>query len=468
MNVDLLQHVQLTSGDVFRVSTATSHGLQLTQVPEDETSCFPAFKNRLKIMQDNRAALGSDELQFFSSILKPFAGNCIIHDPLIVSFDLLPDTRRDLERIVARTVQLQSKAWVPIWHKKHWSVFEIEWFPLNKTLNVNAINMNEAVRTTLVHTIQHACRTMNCEVRCVEHIVPTGHGWCGWAILYRCAMTFLAIPADSIQAQINRFQDRASNKIDDPWLLAKARALASESLGASSNDVPSLHANLGIPEFARCVRSLFAVVGVAELLLQNEERFFGNTGNEDTEMPQQEIKKDPLQQNDPWSRRPKKNARWEDLVLPDQHCFMTEKGDRLPQVHRHQLNSNVAGVAFCTKASLPEILARNPRSPFALLLPANDRLKIDANLGVSLSLSVETIVHDKEAEMTYKRQVVIAQKAKEVIFKLPEAVYKATLTEHKELVFEVHSNLMSAEAFQSFREKPAEMFRHKANEQFPQ
>ena len=464
--VDLVSPFLFKSGDVIQVSCAVHDPTSTTNLTIDDPS---DLGDRLKLMQTMQSAMGSDELQFTIASLKMFAGNKIIAEPLVVSFETLPSVRKELACLTKKACELKSKAWIPIWYKKHWSCFEIEWFHLTKTLNINAINMDETIRTTLTHTIQSTCRNIGCDIRCVEHIIPAKHGWCGWAILFRCCMTFIGVKPELVEYHFQTIAKRASSAVGDPWFLAKARIHAASTLAISPCHEVSFHAGLNVQEFARCVRSTFATAIVAEIVRFDEVPFFGNTGTndgQDTVMtPANPDKPDPWEKADPWKQN-KRNARWEDLQLPEQHCFLNETGERLQQVHRHQLNAKVSGVAFCTKSMISEILSRTPKAPFALLLPANDRVKIDPSFGLQISLPVETIVHDKESATIYKRQVVIAQHSKDVVFKLPEAVYKATLTEHKELVLEIHANLIPADAFKALKEKPIETFKQEVLDQF--
>ena len=265
--------------------------------------------------------------------------------------------------------------------------------------------------------------------------------------------------------QIQAMSKSAVESLNDPWSCSLLKDLVLKSLGCQ-HVISRLHINVGIPDFAAFFRLAFVTLGIAERKPDEPTVFFGATGSE---LPDSDVN---MEKFDPWANYNKtdvsrpRNCRWEDLTLPDSHCFQDKAGKRIAQVHRHQLNANVSGVAFCTKASLNDVMSHKPRAPFALLLPANDRFKIDKGWGLNVSSPIETIVHDPESKNMYKRQVVIAQLSDDVTFKLPEPVYQATLTVHKELVIEVNAQLSSPDLISAIREKPIEVFKQKLQDQY--
>ena len=389
----------------------------------------------------------------------------LLSDPVEITFDTLPEVRTMITKVTSKVIPLKSKAWIPLCYKGHWSAIELEWYPLSKILNANAVNMHDAMRTTLFSTINAECCRNMCNLRAQAHVIPACHGWCGWAILYRCTITMLCHAFTNINQQLHSLATRAKNQLREPWLVSILDEKVAVSFGTQATFGPcaTLHANIGIPEFAKTIRMTFMIAGSAELITE-APCFFGATGNsnEDATMSTEQ---DPWEQNDPW--KPKtRNCRWEDLSLPSKHCFVDEKGAQIAQVHRHQLNSNVAGIAFCTKSSIGQVLGNKPKKPFALLLPANDKYKLDKSWGLKLSMPIETIVKDDESQTTYKRQVILAQFENAIQFKLPEPVYTATLTEQKELVIEIFAAMTSAELFHTYKEKPIDTVRNKAKEQF--
>ena len=181
-HVDMNVPMRFSTADVCKLFIA-QHADSNHESTGKEFS-FPAFNDRLQMLKNFEQRIGSDEISFITSIMKQFSGNHILSEPMHICFDSLPQVRKDIDAILQGVFRLKSKAWIPLCCKGHWAALEIEWFPLSKTMNVNAINLDEAIRTTLFHSILKTCNQLGCEFRSQIHVIPAGHGWCGWAVLY--------------------------------------------------------------------------------------------------------------------------------------------------------------------------------------------------------------------------------------------------------------------------------------------
>ena len=106
---------------------------------------------------------------------------------------------------------------------------------------------------------------------------------------------------------------------------------------------------------------------------------------------------DPWLRYDPWGSN-RKQCRWEDLSLPDDHPFHDEKKTRIQQVQRHALNANNHGIAFCTRAMIAELVQKKPKQPFALIVPSSDKLTVDSAWGLVASEPKEIIVQTRLKE----------------------------------------------------------------------
>eukprot|EP00438_Fugacium_kawagutii_P023278 Skav228264 [mRNA] locus=scaffold2995:26279:27763:- [translate_table: standard] len=179
---------------------------------------------------------------------------------------------------------------------------------------------------------------------------------------------------------------------------------------------------------------------------------------------------DPWLKQDPWatpSSAKQKQCRWEDLCLPDDHCFFSKAKERVPQVHRLQLSPNLGGVAFTTKSNVEKIFIEKPKSPFALLIPVSENLRFDSSLNINISNPVEAVVRDPVSNEVYKRQMLILQVGDDIIHHLQSPAYSGTLQEMQELVLELHKSLVSKEIFNFAIDKPLDQIKNRLQDQLP-
>ena len=172
---------------------------------------------------------------------------------------------------------------------------------------------------------------------------------------------------------------------------------------------------------------------------------------------------DPWIRYDPWLVS-KKQCRWEDLHLPDDHPFWCSS-KRIAQVHRTQISAKLGGIAFATKSMVSEIFATKPPDETALIVPLSDKQSFDSSLKVTGPF--EVIVKDNAVGSMYKRQIILLQSHDLVTFQLPKATYSSTLTLLREVVLELDERLISKELAATIIRSPLEAIRSKAVEQFP-
>ena len=277
-------------------------------------------------------------------------------------------------------------------------------------------------------------------------VIPALHGFCGWAILHRWFQKYgIQICCDDNQLCPTNVYASVHKSIEGEHLWGKVSSFA-------------LQARLYC--FQKFSKGRCAI---------NVIRFGATATDSDATMhtPGESTKQaDPWLKYDPWQNG-RKQCKWEDLTLPKDHPIHDSQKNRLQQAHRHQLNPNLGGVAFCTKSTVNEILGKKPKQPFALILPANDKLHFDESLKLKVHQPQEITVEDGASGAVYKRQVVVAFQGDDIVFELPKPSYKGTLTEKSEIVLEVHSALLSKEAIVAFRDKPHETIKSKVADQFP-
>ena len=408
-----------------------------------EQSPSYGLQKRIEIMREEGHKLGTDEFaiiqRFVNNTQKPI--ECADVWDFASGFPCdLPDRIQKFSQNNKPNVCLVC----PVLCDDHWAAFELTKCPSG--IRITFCNFSE----TLLQHIQNEliCRCSEILKHFCWHtvVIPAIHGFCGWALLFRWFRRFeLTIPPST----------------DCP----------SEIFAAVHNSIDGQHHWGNVSSFALHAR-LFCFQNFVISRKGGEKIRFGATGNEpnapDATMAESGGVKpiDPWLKYDPWQKG-QKQCKWEDLTLPKDHPIHDKQRKRLQQIHRLQLNQNVGGVAFCTKANVNDILAKKPKSPFALILPANDRLHFDESLKLKTLPSCEIIVEDGATGAVYKRQIVIAYQEDDIIFELPKPSYKGTLTEKSEIVLEVHSTLVSRDSFAAFRDKPHDTLKIKVVEQFP-
>lgn len=164
---------------------------------------------------------------------------------------------------------------------------------------------------------------------------------------------------------------------------------------------------------------------------------------------------DPWLESDPWTRKPKKQptTKWEDLVLPDQHPIVDDKGGMLPQTHKLQASSRKAGAILATKAAIVELMRLSFEAPTTLVLPSSEKLTL-SDLGKKLVGPHELILHDPALKAEYKRLVVLLPLFGTVRYSLPTPKITMHATAVVELVAEVDSRLLMQNEHEAVKSDP--------------
>ena len=404
-----------------------------------------SFHNRIELLSNHKNKLGTDEYSILQRIINESNKNIECSNVWDCSSAIPSDLFLRVDRFMFSDQPGATLACPILWND-HWAAFE-----LSKTANGVRITFCN-VPETLLNRIQLEliCKFNGIlkHVSCQTIVIPALEGFCGWALLYRWFRNFqVQFPNDDLTKCSALTYAAIHNSIagKQHWgnvssFALQARLVCFQRISASCPDIQSIR--------------------------------FGATGNEqtppDASMTDSAAVKtaDPWLKFDPWQKG-QKQCKWEDLTLPKDHPIHDFHNNRLQQIHRHQLNQNVGGVAFCTKANVNDILAKKPKQPFALILPASDKLHFDESLKLKIIPSSEIVVEDGATGAVYKRQIAIAYQGEDIRFELPKPSYKGTLTEKSEIVLEVHSSLVSRDLLNAFRDKPQDTIKAKVIEQFP-
>lgn len=169
---------------------------------------------------------------------------------------------------------------------------------------------------------------------------------------------------------------------------------------------------------------------------------------------------DPWLESDPWNRRQKKlpTTKWEDLVLPDQHPIVDDKGGLLPQTHKLQASARKAGVILATKGAIADLMRLSFEGPTALVLPASEKLT-GSDLGKKLIGPHELVLHDPALQCEYKRLIVLLPLFSTVKYSLPTPKITMSATAVVELVAEVDSRLLTGIEHDTVKVDPLKFIR---------
>ena len=427
-DADLICAIQKAEQDIAIQPTAKK--ARTTEAFDDLHPLDPKCV-RLSLAIKHGVLVGDDEFRFYIKTFQECTDKIVFLNPIVEShgfrFPYLGHLLNDLGSKI-------DCICLPVLINDHWCAIEI--CRNDKSFAITFLNFRQVDRKASDIIFSKVCEQSSRPVRFKNATLPVPNGWCGWALVNRWVKVVKCISLASIPEQSS----------------SKLSAVFRESTGIAE----SFH----LLAYSARLRFLLQFVPTGD----SKPVSFGGA-DEDDDMKELSSKDvDPWLKSDPWST--KKNCRWEDLKLPKDHPIHDAKGVRLAQHHRHQLGSNLGGVAFITKAMIPEVVAQLPKKPFALLLPASDKLVIDS-FQLQASGPFEVIVEDPSSGATYKRQVMLAQVGSEVSFKLAKPTYAATLTEMSEIVLEIDARLALKDTIASFQEKALEAFKAKVVEQFP-
>lgn len=398
-----------------------------------------SIENRLTDMTNYGPMIGSDELTFVKNFVNVTSESFRMIEPWIsgTSFQWV------IREIQSHVAGNHFTVGCPIYARQHWGAFELQWE--GGIWILNFINFDDRDFLPIRQFIQKSL---------LEHfpiefvgncVIPVNEGFCGWAIVNRWVKTCsIPFPASSNRICIDEIAEIVESSFettaDENFLVNIAKPIR---LGFAYQ----LSKISGFPHHP-------IVFGAAEVT------------NDVNMSASSEQKVDPWLRYDPWQGG-KRQCRWEDLTLPGDHPFHDTKGNRIQQIHRHALAPTNPGIAFCAKGAVGDAIAKNPKQPFAFIIPANDKVVFDSALGLKISPMHEIVVEDSVLGTIYKRQIIFAQTQDQVVFSLPKPEYKATLTEKFEIVLEAFTCLLSKESFTHFADKPFDTLKARIGEQCP-
>ena len=170
---------------------------------------------------------------------------------------------------------------------------------------------------------------------------------------------------------------------------------------------------------------------------------------------------DTLWVNDPWKpkSKPKAQARWEDLLLHEDHPFKGADGKAVDQIHRLQASPWRGGIVLATKSNLQEILHLDPQGyDLAIVLPASDPSTFGSLAG-KLEGPHEVVLRDVSSNTTYKRLILLLVVKGKVVYQLPKPTVQFTTPHVSELVLEIDERFVSKSDYAHYKEQPIPTFR---------
>lgn len=437
--------VKIENGNVFFFQNdGTSHesneesDLKRQKIDSGNHVENPAGLSRIKLMDEYGPKLGTDEMSFFIRLIQNDSMNSQIDigNVWISNGSIDSHVYFKLSKFVHEHNENKYFVW-PVLVANHWGAIEVRFEGQGLVLRV--INLNSDHGNRVVGCILKSFPSIR---RILHFVIPAKDGFCGWALLSKwCQSAGVTIP----EPTANAMQSHIENSLGNDLLWGKVSTFALKTRCFFMNQIK--HENL------------------------KQDVMFGGAEAEDTKMeganPDQKDKPtDPWLKYDPWANK-QKQCHWEDLSLPDDPPFHDTSDQRIPQVHRHALNANNNGIAFCTRAAVPDILMKQPKQPFALVVPASDKVVWQPPAGATASDPQELIVQDGSTGNVYKRQVIIVQTDKQVQVMMPKPGFSTTLTEKYEVVLEVHTNLIPKDSQQTLVDKQLDVLKSRAYEQFP-
>ena len=328
--------VSVEHGDDFLVHDGSKRR-KITKVP---SKTILPIQQRVDMLIEEKQKLGTDEYAILQRIVNESNAPIKCADAWEYTAGISGELAERIRAFCSDTRAGVTLA-CPILHNDHWAAFELT--KCASGFQITFCNMPE----TLLQHVQHEliCRFSDLlkHLSSRSIVIPVLHGFCGWALMFRWFKKFdVKIPNDH------------------------AYACPSTLYAAVHNSIEGDHQWGNVSSFALKGRlCCFQKFGTSYQVTSHVR--FGATGNEqnppDASMKDANDAKttDPWLKFDPWQKG-QKQCKWEDLTLPKDHPIHDSQHARLQQIHRHQLSLNVGGVAFCTKSTVNDILAKSPNS----------------------------------------------------------------------------------------------------------
>ena len=165
--------------------------------------------------------------------------------------------------------------------------------------------------------------------------------------------------------------------------------------------------------------------------------------------------------NAPWKPKPKlkAQARWEDLLLHEDHPFLGADGKAVEQIHRLQASPWRGGIVLATKSNLQELIRLDPQGhDLAVVLPAADPSTFGSLAG-KLEGPHEVVLRDQASSTTYKRLILLLVVKGKVVYQLPKPTVQFTTPQVSELVLEIDDRFVSKTDYAHYKDQPIPAFR---------
>ena len=397
-HVQIQDLIKVEHGDVFHfLYQSDTVDDQIVQMPKRQKTTqnqLSINQTRFELMTDFGPKLGTDEMAFVVNKIRNESENCPfeIIDACIWNGKMDFNFYTRLNNFVNKNSKRKTLV-CPILLKDHWGAIEISHD--DQGVSLRAININNNSGHDLLKRILKACPA----IKKIHHfLIPAIDGFCGWALLSKWCIAAGVEFADSSSPEMQSTISVCFGA-NLPWGKVSSFALR-----------------------ARCAfMSQLAPDNQDQNILFGGSPETGDANMSDKKEDPKEKTTDPWLKYDPWSSK-QKQCRWEDLSLPNDHPFHDSHDQRIQQVHRHALNANNNGISFCTRAAVQDILMKQPKQPFALVVPASDKIAFQPPQGAKASDPQEIIVQDGTSGTVYKRQILLIQTDNQVQVKLPKPV----------------------------------------------
>eukprot|EP00438_Fugacium_kawagutii_P012583 Skav200204 [mRNA] locus=scaffold623:512826:515837:- [translate_table: standard] len=386
---------------------------------EDVMPLSDFVRNRLELTKLNEGKLGTDEMQFATNVIRTLTNDFRIADFVISHDETIPLIYKEsIHQLLDRVVSCKSTEFLPILAKSHWALIKFQWE--NGGIVATFSNMSSEFSNHWARFLSFAAVLINIPISLKSKILHANRDMCGWAIIHDWVSLLLSQESNQRSIANSIFNAEVIAMLEDDHCSEAMPCvqIILRSFFLGKHHIPELRNLTSVVSTAFWFRQSFFRSESSEELSSIE---FGGTGNQDETKDAKMDKEDPWALQDPWvvpNAAKKKQCRWEDLQVPEDHCFYTQDKQRIPQCHRFQLSSNVGGISFCTRSMVPLIVNSKPKKPFALLLPVSEGLRFEDDLNLSISKPVEAVVRDSSTQEVYKRQMLLVQQGNEVMHML--------------------------------------------------
>ena len=378
------------------------------------------------------SSLATDEFKWVLEKLAQFSCNCVLLQATNIDGTIANIINTKVDHRVGTVI-------LPILHDGHWCAVEIQQGTKPRIIGLNFRNDD---KNRLVQGLQQ----VGFDGPPVEFAKsPVQNGFCGWILVHRWCHK-------------HPFANTLQNL---PQLEQLTGLKAFEVIGSCPEKGPDVL----VWSFAARIRLSFLRWHVNKQIATDIEI---GSAPDATDVKMTQDASDPIFENDPWAPpKDRKMCKWEDLKMPNDHYFRFKDGEQIAQMHRQQLNNNVIGIAFGTKAHVVDLFTSVSSAKVGLLIPASDKPKFDQLPKISITGPFEVVVQDSALGTIYKRQVLLIQHGSEIDFKLPKASYSANPPALTELVLEIDERIISKEVTAQLIDKPLDFFKRKFIEQLP-